>query len=764
MTDEHTPKVSAIIDGITVSVPKGTTVYQAASQIGIEIPIFCYMDRMPPFGACRMCLVEVEKFPKLQTSCTLEVTEGMVVHTKSDIAEAGRKGILEFLLINHPLDCPICDKGGECPLQDNTLKFGPGKSKFYEEKRHFKKPLPLGPVLMLDRERCIACARCTRFGEIIAGDHALEFIDRGYRTEVGTCGGGPAVSKFIGNTIKICPVGALTSQAYRFRSRPWDNVSKESTCTLCPVGCSMALDSREGEIVRTRSVENRAVNDVWLCDKGYFGYEFVDHPERLKYPLLKENDTFKVISWEDAFAVMAEKIAEASPKGKLAGFGGEPLTFEEKVLFQEFVRKVMNVNHVDHRIGTPLFSLEEEGLSAGMDMEIGQIEELSFVFLLGLDLTEEFPVIWLRLKQAINKGAKVVFIGHYAPEIASHLDACYLHTPNLEVEELKKHFPLLQKQLEGGKKGALFVGRQYLAKTDRTAILEELQRWKHASSDLTLNVMEGKAGHVGSREAGLRPDLAPLSRRIDNPGYNAEQVLQKAADQGWDFLYVVGADPVTHCPRSLWKAARQNLKFLVVQDLFLTKTAQDADLVLPTLSYLEKEGNFINIERRVQKIRPGKELPSEVLGDGEIFLRVAQKLGTQLSFEPKITEALNQPFFPKQPDTFTPHPSKKEEGALFATFAPALFDEGVRLQKSSHVAELTREPFMRIHPDEAKRFGVEEGQRAIVKNANGKCEGKIKLDRKVALKTIVIPIGFSEILAYELGFNLLNGVSVDLCP
>ena len=242
---ETTPLINLTIDGKAVSVPKGTTVYTAAQQLKIDIPVFCYLDRMPPFGACRMCLVEVEKAPKLQTSCTLEATEGMVVKTQSTIAKEGREGILELLLINHPLDCPICDKGGECPLQDHTLECGPGKSRFYEDKRHFKKQLPLSPVLMLDRERCIVCARCTRFGEIVAGDHALEFNDRGFKTEVGTPNGKDAESKFIGNTIKICPVGALTSRVYRFQARPWDNKPTPSTCTLCPVGCSMTFDSRD---------------------------------------------------------------------------------------------------------------------------------------------------------------------------------------------------------------------------------------------------------------------------------------------------------------------------------------------------------------------------------------------------------------------------------------------------------------------------------------------------------------------------------------
>lgn len=423
---EKKPLVKLTIDGRRVDVPKGTTVYQAATLLGIEIPIFCYHEKMPSFGACRMCLVEVEKMGKLQTSCTLEVAEGMVVKTDTCNAVKEREGILELLLINHPLDCPICDRGGECPLQDQALKFGPEKSRFYEEKRKFFKPKPLGPVLMLDRERCIVCARCTRFGEIVAGDHALEFIDRGFKTEVGTLNDRPVDSKFIGNTIMICPVGALTSQVYRFRARPWDNDSIESTCTLCPVGCSMILDSRDGEIVRTRSKENRKINDIWLCDKGWFGYEFTYHPDRLQKPLIRKNGKLIETSWDEALSAIKIGIEKGKDARGIAGWGGIPLTVEENYLFQSLMRDVIQTPHIDYRIGMPIRSLAEEGLTPGMEISFENIEELSFAALLGIDLTEEFPIGWLRLKQALNHGAEVLFLGHFAPEISTQLSKTIL--------------------------------------------------------------------------------------------------------------------------------------------------------------------------------------------------------------------------------------------------------------------------------------------------------------------------------------------------
>lgn len=742
------------IDGQEVTVPKGTTVFTAAQKLKIEIPIFCYHDRMPPFGACRQCLVEVEKMPKLQTSCTLEATEGMVVKTQSQMSVDGRKGILELLLINHPLDCPICDRGGECPLQDQTLKFGPGKSRFYEEKRHFPKRKPLGPVLMLDRERCITCARCTRFGEIVAGDHALQFIDRGYKSEVGTPDGGPAESKFIGNTIMICPVGALTSDVYRFRARPWDNDSVNSTCTLCPVGCSMILDSRDGEIVRTRSLENRELNDIWLCDKGWFGYEFTSHPERLKTPLLRRNGSLEPAHWDEVFTAIAVAIKAASPNGKLAGFGGNPLTVEENYLFQKLMREGAGVNHVDHRIGMPTIPIEEEGLAPGMEMTIGECEELSYAILCGIDITEEFPIIWLRLKQAINRGAKVIFVGHYAPEIARHLAATVLHAPGQELKILHEQIPHIEEYAKKGL-GAIFVGRQYLHAPQRLAILSELHKLR--TPTLKLNILEGRGNSMGARYAGMRPDLGPLGKTLAQPGYNAVQVLEEAAKNGWDFLYVAGADPAKKFPAKLWKEARSQIGFLVVQDLFLTETAKQADIVLPALSFVEKEGSFLNIENRPQKLTPGIKIPKDIFTDGEIFIEIARKLGLELTDDfPKRLQQGRIPFVWPEKMANAPTMFEKVEGPFLASFAPALFDNGVRLSHDPHVIQLSKGPRIRLHPQNGR---FKNGDKVQLNGCS--LAGIIKLDPGVAEGTVVLPIGFDDFPVHELG-SLMNGQKIDL--
>lgn len=760
--NSQTNTVTLTIDGVAVTVPKGTTVYQATQQLGIHVPIFCYQDRMPPFGACRVCLVEVDKMPKLQTSCTLEATEGMVVNTQSPKAVDGRKGILEFLLINHPLDCPICDRGGECPLQEQALADGPGESRFFEDKRRFIKALPLGPVLMLDRERCIICARCTRFGDLIAGDHALEFLDRGYRTEVGTPDGGPAKSKFIGNTIKICPVGALTSQVYRFRARPWDNDSTNSTCSLCPVGCSMILDARDGEIMRTRSRENHAVNDIWMCDKGWFGYEFTSSPERLQTPLIRRGETLEPASWEEAITLVASKIKGAKSNGKIAGFGGNPLTVEENYLFQQLIREGAGSNNLDHRIGTPIMSLDEEGISPGMEMSIGESEDLTFAYLLGLDLTEEFPVIWLRLKQAINRKAQVFFIGNYAPEISHHLAKTVVHAPGKELESIKIQLA----QIPSGGKGAIFIGSQYLANPNRKALLAELLKLKKNSPHVSLNLLEGRGNSVGARWAGMRPDLGPLGVKLEKPGLNAIQVIEEAARGKWSYLHVAGADPALKFPSDLWRKARSNLDFLVVQDLFLTQTAQQADVVLPTLSYIEKGGSFLNIEGRVQKLLPGKEIPPNIYNDAQIFNQIAEKLSLILSYEDQFLKELENERISitkiendqAVPNTIQPY----KEGQLAAVFAHALFDHGVRMLHNPHTVQLAEEPRIRIHPLEGIKRNIESEGRVRI-SANGRSLiGKVKLDNRIAPGAVVLPLGFAEIPVQDLGVNLLNGMAVEI--
>lgn len=759
-TEKQVDLVTLTIDGQSVTVPKGTTVFHAAKQLKIELPIFCYQDRMPPFGACRVCMVEVEKMAKPQTSCTLVAMEGMVVKTQSPTAVNARENILEYLLINHPLDCPICDKGGECPLQDQVYDHGPGISRFFEEKRHFKKPIPKSPVLMLDRERCIICARCTRFGDIVAGDNALELIDRGFKSEVGTPHGEPAESKFIGNTIMICPVGALTSQVYRFRARPWDNDTTESTCTLCPVGCSMNLDSRDGEIMRTRSRENRAVNDIWMCDKGWFGYEFTSNPDRLQSPLIRKNGKLESSTWEEALTLVAMKIKEAVPSGKIGALGGNPLTVEDNYLFQSIMRKGAGVNNVDHHVSCTTSTFQQTGMTLGMEIPIGDCETLSHAILLGCDITEEFPVVWLRLKQGINHGAKATFIGHYAPEVARHLDRVVLHKPLQELEIIKNTLTdIINNSTDGN--CAIFVGSQYLNSSACKNIISELQNLKSSNPNITLNIMEGRGNSYGAHFAGMTPYAGAKE------GLNALQMLQKASTEGWNFLYVAGADPKTKYPSKLWNAARNNLNFLVVQDLFLTETAQTADVVLPTLSYIEKNGSFVNMEGRVQKLLPGKEIPLELLSDSEIFTKLAEKLGITIALDKEFLEKMQNKHvkFDRKdiPYKEINIPAFKSDSTdLLASFSHILFDQGVRMNHNSHVKMMVKEARARIHPLDAEKRNLKDGDEVSLSSNDKSIKGKIKVDKTLSEGVIVLPLNFTDLPVQELGPYLWNGMSIKI--
>lgn len=759
------PQVRLTIDGKEICVPKGTTVYQASKKMGIDIPIFCYHEKMPPFGACRMCLVDVDKMPKLQTSCTLEAAEGMVVRTQSAKAVDGREGILEFLLINHPLDCPICDRAGECPLQDQTVKHGQGESRFCEDKRKFEKRLPLGPVLMLDRERCISCARCTRFGDIVAGDNALTFIERGHKTEVGTIDGKAADSKFIGNTIMICPVGALTSQVYRFKARPWDNHATASTCTLCPVGCNMSIDSRDGQITRVRSCESK-VNDIWMCDKGWFGYEFVSHENRLQHPLIRRNGKLQEASWQEALSYIAQKIQNAKVGGRLAALGGNNLTVEENYLFQKFAREILETPHLDHRIGMPKIKADSEVLACGMNSSFEECSDLAGIFILGCDVSEEFPVLWLRLKASINKGALSVFSGHFAPEFASRLGSVCIHPPEGEAEALAHCFGDIQSLYLQGKKTAVFVGSQYLNSPHRKAILKELARWQHEMPSLSLNILEAKGNSMGARFAGMHPEYAPAGSLAISKGLDAQEIFNQAAVSGWDYLHVAGADPVAHLPKLVWKQIRAKLGCLVVQDLFLSQTAQEADVVLPVLSFLEKEGHFINIESRVQKLQPGKEIPEGIYSDAQIFKEISAQLGEVLEEDLGFLKQLSLEKVSRGPSRVSKsiqrfeHAANIQEGVLHASFAGSLFDQGNRMKHNAHLLQLVKEPKARINPKEAEIRGLREGDRVRLKVGSNSLCTKLSLDKKVAKHTVVIPVGFDQIPVYELDSNLQNGLSV----
>ncbi|MCI3950065.1 MAG: nuoG, partial [Acidimicrobiales bacterium] len=399
--------VDFTLDGKTVEGRPGELVIAAAERSGTYIPRFCYHPRMAAVGMCRMCLVEIDtgRGPTLQPACMIPVAEGMTVETESERTKKAQDGVLEFLLINHPLDCPVCDKGGECPLQDQTLTFGPGESRFVEEKRHYAKPIPLSDLVHMDRERCILCDRCTRFQAEVAGDPTISFIDRGDQTQVNTFPDHPFASYFSGNTVQICPVGALLARPYRFKARPWDLDQVESTCTSCSVGCRIAVQSSANEVVRYLGVDVDPVNWGWLCDKGRFDFEHLNSDARLGRPLVKGAGGLEETGWAEALGRAGEGLAAAVAAGSVAVLGGARGTNEDAFAWSKLARTVLRTDSVDCQLGD---GLPAEAVLGFPRATIDAAMAADVVVLLGPDIKEELPVLYLRLRDAVKGGTKLV--------------------------------------------------------------------------------------------------------------------------------------------------------------------------------------------------------------------------------------------------------------------------------------------------------------------------------------------------------------------
>jgi NADH-quinone oxidoreductase subunit G len=669
------------IDGREVLVPKGTTIVEAARQVGIDIPVFCYHEKLPAAGACRMCLVEIEKVPRLQTACTTPVNDGMVVKTDTPAVDKARKGILEFLLTNHPLDCPVCDKGGECPLQDTTFKYACDKSRFAEEKRHFEKPVRLSDRIVLDRERCIMCSRCVRFQRDVAGDESLTLLNRGAKSMVGTLPGREFDSPFSGNTIELCPVGALTSAKFRFKARSWETKKTPSVCILCPVGCNLKVESRDGEVLRLTSRENPAVDDGWLCDWGRFTYDFVNDPARLSTPMVRKDGDLVPATWDEALDAVARGFRGAATGGLISPHA----TNEELYLFQKLFRTVLKSDNVDHGLHD-LYSPLANGVDAATGTIVG-LESAAVVVLAGADPLAKQPVLDLRLKKvAKKKGAALLTISSKKTDLAK-LSKPWLHvSADGEAAVIKGLVRLLISDEMLGPTARERLGDQYdavmtgvsgyapevveevsgipaaslrdaaalLAGTTRVAVLfprpvpggpeglREACEWLGAVTGGQNDPAGGifplsTAGNQqGAIDMGVVPNLNAGQRSFessaDKPGLSGLQMLDELAAGHLTALYVAGLDLLSADAVEQVKAAFSKVSFLVVQDVFLTATARQADVVLPAATFAEKDGTVTNLERRVQRITAAVACPGQARPDWRILTDVANAMGGGWSY------------------------------------------------------------------------------------------------------------------------------------
>ncbi len=669
--EETQTTVKITVDGKEIDARPDELVIEAAERTGTYIPRFCHHPRMNPVGMCRMCIVEIDtgRGPALQPSCMIPVSEGMTVVTDSDVTKKAQDGVLEFLLANHPLDCPVCDKGGECPLQDQAYSHGPGESRFIEEKRHFEKPIPISDLVNLDRERCILCDRCTRFADEVAGDALIHFIDRGNQTQVNTFPNEPFASYFSGNTVQICPVGALTAEPYRFKARPWDLDQVESTCTSCSVGCRVVVQASRNEVLRTQGVDIDGVNWGWLCDKGRFDFQSIHAEDRLTEPLVRDGDGHQRTSWADALgrAAGAVKAAldSAGPTG-IGVVGGARLSNEAAYAWAKLAKGVIGTDNVDCQLGDGLPAEAVLGLPRATIDEA--CTPKGTVILLGVDPKEELPVLYLRLRHAIvEDGATLIEIvphatglsklaSHtltYAPGAAADVASALVSSSPSAAGGIDAADIAAAAQSLGDGPVTVIVGRGNLA--DSADIITAAAGALLDGIDDVRFLSALRRGNVhGALDAGLSPGLLPGRVSLDEGrshfhetwstvpatvGLDTTGILQAAADGKLDVLVLLGADPLTDFPDTdLATRALAGARTVIAVDTLPTASVRQADIVLAAAGYAEVDGTTTNLEGRVSRLAPKVTPPGTARADWIIAAELAIRLGDDLGLE--STEAV----------------------------------------------------------------------------------------------------------------------------
>jgi NADH-quinone oxidoreductase subunit G len=651
--------ITLTIDGREIEAVEGAMLVDAAKQGDVEIPYFCYEPKLGnPVGACRMCLVEIEGIPKLQTSCSTPVKDGMVVHTQTDRVRQAQNAVVEFLLVNHPLDCPVCDKGGECPLQDITFGWGLGRSRMIEPKRHFQKPLALSPLVAIDRERCILCYRCVRFSQEIAEDYQLIFTERGAHTYVGTFDGHPYVAPFSGNIIELCPVGALTSQPYRFRARPWDIEDAGGICTLCPAQCNVSFTVRDERVMRVLSRDhegNPEVDDGWLCDKGRFAYQAIHVDDRITRPLVRDGDQLREVSWERAMETAA---GLAKHPGRVGALVGGQATNEEGWLLQSILRDGLGSHDIDSRAaGTqpPIPAPLARALAAPeLQASVVDVEFAHTVLLLGVDPREDMPILDLRIRKGVRRNGvqlaiatarptalerNATVIARYAPgaeaEFVAALDRALAGDvdPTRPVGQTVEDLVALLR--DGGEDVVIVLGERIGAAAAATVrrIAERLSLQDTAGAGLLL-VPAGANGR-GLREAGVVPDALPGYAPLPEgaaPGRGAAEIARAAADGEITALYLMQTDPVRDQPdRALWQRAMQAAGLVVAHASVLTEgLATHANVIFPAESHAEKDGTVVHPDGRLQRLRIAIQHPGEVRPGWSVLVELARRCGVSI--------------------------------------------------------------------------------------------------------------------------------------
>lgn len=823
--------VTLTINEKEVSVPRGTLLVDAARRAAIEIPVFCSHPKLDPVGCCRMCLVEVDgpRGPAMMPSCTMPVGEGMVVRTDTEQVRTVQEANLGFILLNHPLDCPICDKGGECPLQDQTMRFGPGISQLIEPKRLAKKHYDISDTIVLDQERCVLCWRCIRYLEEWEDKPQLGLFERGNETIVDIQDGRPVDAKTSGNIIDLCPVGALTNRVSRFAYRPWEIERTPSICTHCSIGCNVRLDSRTHTLRRIVGRENMQVNDQWLCDKGRFAHGWVHDEARLTVPLVRKNGALAAVQWSEALGYIAEKltgIKEEHGAQAIGAIGSGKVSNESNYALQRFFRGIVGSNNIDHRDGGDVAALPTglPALAHVMKPQYGPDPQVDTIFLFGVDPSEELPLLDLHLKRAVRQGGAQLIIAHPRKIELTRYKGPYL--PYRVGTEATLLNGLLRAALDAGAArdadertlrqwtegahadalanqcrtdmAALQAAAKQLVESDKTLIIygpmagrgpdgpavrDGLANLALATGNSERLAYVGLDGNAqGCRDMGVLPDRLPGHVPLDDaearerlaelwnctlpsrPGYTYTQMLD--SDNEIKALFVMGADPADERPD--WAANLEKLDLLVVSELFLTQTAQQADVVLPALGWAESDGTFTNLEQRVQRAPGPITNPStRAAPDWMILTHLAQQMGgdwafsaaqsltaeitkavpayTELTWDVlgdqgrqwEVTTAREKAVYRQVADSAKPEPHSSYPLSLVT--GTVLYDGGTLFRLTEQMHASAHAAAVSLSPSDAADLGVEEGDAVTVQSEQGALDLAIAIDAQVQPGTAWIP-------------------------
>jgi NADH-quinone oxidoreductase subunit G len=639
------PEVNLItfsIDGREVQAPENQMLVDAAKHGDVEIPVFCYEPKLgQPVGACRMCLVEIEGIPKLQTGCSTPVKDGMVVHTQTDRVKSAQQAVVEFLLVNHPLDCPVCDKGGECPLQDISFGWGGGRSRFIEPKRHFEKPVALSPLIAIDRERCILCYRCVRYSQEVAEDYQLVLQERGAESYVATFDGHPYVAPFSGNIIELCPVGALTSQPYRFRARPWDIEGSGTVCTLCPGQCNVTLTVRDDRVLRVLQRDNPEVDDGWLCDRGRFAYQAIHVDERIVEPMVRDGGELRPVSWERALSEAAAGLRRA--KGHVGALAGAGTTNEEGFLFQRVMREALESGHLDsQRVHTgrdAAIAFSDPALQA----TVADLEFANAVLVLDTEPVDDMAIVDLRIRKGVRRHKVQLAVATARPsslDSNAALSVRYAPGPDAGASFAAELLAAARGEQSGDDARGVV---ELLRGAGPDVVILASERVGAALAPLAealglrdrpgagLLVVPSSSNGRGLREVGVLPDAGPGLSAVERSGRDAAGIATGLEEGHLVAVWLLGVDPLLDLPhRERWDHGLERASTIVAHAAFLTPGIRaHATVVFPAEAYAEKDGTLTHPDGRVQRVRPA----IGHAGEGRFTWQVIADLAARLDLD-----------------------------------------------------------------------------------------------------------------------------------